>query len=123
MVTVRSVEDRQKLESCLKHGKDNIGRFLSKKVPSLGLLRCDRLMPSFDMPDIFALRQMAVPFKATFWRSPSGSVKELRWAGFLFVSQGVTVGKKRLGVSIEVASVKLWPGKMGGEGGARCGEL
>ena len=65
---IQSVEERSLILRALKFSRKCHGRALAHDLPSLQLLKGDRLEPSHVMPDTHRFHCMKLPIVAKFWR-------------------------------------------------------
>ena len=73
------------------------GRVLRQGIPAMHLREHDRLEPSSAVSDVGAFEQLAVPFRATFWRSSLDTLTRRRNPLF---SAGTGLDIERMGIDV-----------------------
>ena len=68
VVRIATPADQQLIFQALRYSKKQLGRFLVRGVPRLGLEQNDRLEPSPSILDVANFEHQPPPFVATFWR-------------------------------------------------------
>lgn len=114
VVVVETKEQQALLKASLVYQKSRgsaQGRGLAQDLPSMGLLKKDRLEPSLSMPDVAAIDSAPLPVTLTFWRTSvqTGS----RHRNPLF-SEATRVSPQSLGIDwLHTLSLGVFPHFLG----------